>query len=146
MEAARAGEAGLGFAVVADEVRNLAHRSANSARETAAQIEESIAKSSRGMQICDQAGRTIAEMVDKVRQAAAIADTAATSSQEQSRGIEQVSTAVIQMEKVTQTNASSAEEGASASIQLQTEAQNLKQAIHELTAMVDGKAEAVRSE
>jgi hypothetical protein len=38
VEAARAGEAGMGFAVVADEVRNLAQRSAQAARETAAKI------------------------------------------------------------------------------------------------------------
>jgi methyl-accepting chemotaxis protein/methyl-accepting chemotaxis protein-1 (serine sensor receptor) len=45
LEAARAGETGMGFAVVADEVRNLSQRCAGAAKDTAALIEESIAKS-----------------------------------------------------------------------------------------------------
>ena len=51
VEAARAGEAGMGFAVVADEVRNLAQRSAQAAKETAAKIEDAIAKTAQGVEI-----------------------------------------------------------------------------------------------
>jgi methyl-accepting chemotaxis protein len=38
VEAASAGEAGMGFAVVAGEVRNLAQRSAQAAKDTAAAV------------------------------------------------------------------------------------------------------------
>src|SRR6202049_5402854 len=48
VEAARAGEGGMGFAGGAAEVRNLAQRSAQAAKDTAALIEESVAKSSQG--------------------------------------------------------------------------------------------------
>ena len=62
VEAARAGEAGMGFAVVADEVRNLAHRSAQAAKDTAALIEESIGKSNEGSRKLDLVARSIQQI------------------------------------------------------------------------------------
>ena len=59
VEAVRAGEAGMGFAVVADEVRTLAQRCAQAARDTAALIEESIAKSNDGKVKVDQVATAI---------------------------------------------------------------------------------------
>src|SRR5205814_5925044 len=70
VEAARAGEAGMGFAVVADEVRNLAQRSAQAAKDTAALIEESISKSHEGKNNLNQVAtgvRSITESADKVK-------------------------------------------------------------------------------
>jgi methyl-accepting chemotaxis protein len=48
VEAARAGEAVLGLAVAAEGARDLAQRSAQAVKDTAAMIEESIGKSGEG--------------------------------------------------------------------------------------------------
>ena len=64
MEAARTGEAGLGFAVVTDEVRNLAQRSAQAAKDTAAMIEESIGKSGEGGAKLNQMAEAISAIAE----------------------------------------------------------------------------------
>jgi methyl-accepting chemotaxis protein len=138
VEAARAGEAGMGFAVVADEVRNLAQRSAQAAKETAAKIEGAITKTDQGVQISAKVSEVLQEIVAKVREVDQLVAEVATASQEQSQGIEQLNTAVNQMDRVTQSNAASAEESASASEQLSAQSESLKQAVDQLLAMVGG--------
>ena len=64
VEAARTGEAGLGFAVVTDEVRNLAQRSAQAAKDTAAMIEESIGKSGEGGAKLNQMAEAISAIAE----------------------------------------------------------------------------------
>jgi methyl-accepting chemotaxis protein len=126
VEAARAGEAGMGFAVVADEVRNLAQRSAQAARETAAKIETAIAKTSQGVQMSRKVSESLVEIVTHVRQADELVAQIASASKEQSEGIGQVNSAVTQLEKVVQSNAATAEESASAAEQLNAQAQSLQ--------------------
>jgi methyl-accepting chemotaxis protein len=138
VEAARAGEAGMGFAVVADEVRNLAQRSAQAAKETAAKIEDSITKSEKGVHISEKVGQSLKEIVSKVRRVDELVGEIAAASQEQSQGIEQVNTAVSQMDKVTQTTAATAEESASAAEELNAQADALKEAVVELQQIVNG--------
>ncbi len=125
VEAARAGEAGMGFAVVADEVRNLAHRSAQAAKDTAALIEESIAKSNEGNKKLQLVAGSIQQVTGSATQVKVLVDEVDVGSQEQSRGIEQIATAVTQMEAVTQRSAASAEESAAASEELAAQAQTL---------------------
>jgi hypothetical protein len=74
VEAAPAGEAGMGFAVVADEVRNLDLRSAQAAKDTAALIEVSIAKSGQGSKKLDQVGQTIREITASATQVKTLVD------------------------------------------------------------------------
>jgi methyl-accepting chemotaxis protein len=138
VEAARAGEAGMGFAVVADEVRNLAQRSAQAAKETAAKIEGAIVKTAQGVDISGKVAQTLNEIVTKARQVDELAAEVAGASREQTQGITQLNTAVSQMDKVTQSNAASAEESAAAAEELNAQAEMMKEAVNELLQVVEG--------
>ena len=145
VEAARAGTAGAGFAVVADEVRALAQRSANSAKETAAKIDDSVKKSEQGVQISDKVDRALLEIVDKARRMESIVVEIATASQEQTQGIEQVNTAVRQMDTVTQSTASSAEEAAAAAEELSAQSVAMQEATTELRQLIENRKTTVAS-
>jgi methyl-accepting chemotaxis protein/methyl-accepting chemotaxis protein-1 (serine sensor receptor) len=138
VEAARAGEAGLGFAVVADEVRNLAQRCAQAARDTALLIEDSIATSRDGNSRLDQMAGAVRSMTENSLRVKSLVDEVNLGSQEQSRGMDQISRAVLQMEKVTQRTAAGAEQSAAAGGQLDGHANDLRAVVLEMRAMVGG--------
>jgi methyl-accepting chemotaxis protein/methyl-accepting chemotaxis protein-1 (serine sensor receptor) len=140
VEAARAGEAGMGFAVVADEVRNLAHRSAQAAKDTAALIEESIAKSNEGNKKLELVAGSIQQVTGSATQVKVLVDEVDVGSQEQSRGIEQIASAVTQMETVTQRSAAGAEESAAASEELAAQAQALNDVAERVRNLVGGNS------
>lgn len=142
VEAARAGEAGMGFAVVADEVRNLAHRSAQAAKDTAVLIEESITKSNEGNKKLQLVSGSIQQVTGSATQVKVLVDEVDVGSQEQLRGIEQIASAVTQMETVTQRSAASAEQSAAASEELAAQAKTLYDVVERVRNLVGGSTSA----
>jgi len=129
VEAARAGEQGRGFAVVASEVRSLAGRSAEAAKEIKVLIGASVEKVGQGTQLVDQAGATMAEIVQSIQRTAELMTTISSSAKGEDSGIMQVSEAIKQMDQVTQQNAALVEQSAAAAASLEQMAQQLVEAV-----------------
>ncbi|MET0268093.1 MAG: methyl-accepting chemotaxis protein [Duganella sp.] len=129
VEAARAGEQGRGFAVVAAEVRSLAGRSAEAAKEIKALIGASVEQVDAGSRLVENAGATMTEVVDSIRQLAGIVSQISSASHEQSSGITEVGTAVTQMDENTQQNAALVEQAAAAAQSLQQQASALAEVV-----------------
>jgi len=129
VEAARAGEQGRGFAVVASEVRNLASRSAVAAKEIKALISDSVERVGQGTLLVDQAGSTMAEVVQSIQQVTEIMGEISTASTEQALGMSQMGEAVVHMDQATQQNAALVEEMAAAASSLKTQASALVESV-----------------
>ncbi len=125
VEAARAGEQGRGFAVVASEVRSLAQRSANAAREIKTLIGSSVDKVENGTRLVADAGQTMDNIVNQVRQVSDLISQISSATAQQTEGIVQVGQAVNQLDQSTQQNSALVEQSAAAAESLRQQAARL---------------------
>lgn len=139
VEAARAGDAGRGFAVVAEEVRNLAIRSAEASRNTAALIETSLQSAERGYALNDEVTASFEEITTQVQRVARVMEEVATAADQQSRGVMQINGAVDQLNGTTQQAASNAEESASTAEELSSQALTLGAIVGQFTLVADSR-------
>jgi methyl-accepting chemotaxis protein len=138
VEAARAGEAGKSFAVVAEEVRNLAQRSAEASRNTAALIEVSTKSAENGVEISQEVEESLREITESSREVNELVVKIAASSNDQACGFEQINSAISQMGTVTQQNAANAEESAAAAEELTSQVEALNYVVRQLRVLVEG--------
>ncbi|MFN3671638.1 MAG: methyl-accepting chemotaxis protein, partial [Bosea sp. (in: a-proteobacteria)] len=94
VEAARAGDAGKGFAVVASEVRALAQRSSEAANDIKKLISNSTQQVASGVQLVQDAGTALSEIVTSSSSVAAALGDISSASAEQANGIEEVAKVV----------------------------------------------------
>jgi methyl-accepting chemotaxis protein len=122
IEAARAGDKGKGFAVVASEVRKLAERSKIAA-------DEIVTLTNNSVSYAEGAGKLLSDTIPQLEMAFQLVQGIANATTEQTDGANQVNTSVEQLNEIAQRNAATAEEIASSAVELNSQAERLKELV-----------------
>ncbi|NQV81738.1 MAG: HAMP domain-containing protein [Alphaproteobacteria bacterium] len=146
VEAARAGEAGKGFAVVASEVRSLAQRSGEASNEIKKLISTSSDQVGHGVNLVNDAGQALGEIIQSVQKVASIIDEVARASEEQATGLGEVNSAISQMDDVTQQNAALVEQTTAAVQTLGQQATELSRLVSFFQLASAGSAKRITAE
>lgn len=160
VEAARAGEHGKGFAVVAEEVGKLAQMSGNASKEISDMLDRSIekvqgivrdtnlkveqlitegrSKVELGIEVAEECGAVLEEIVKSTLSVSEMANEIAISSEEQSRGVSEVTKSMNLINVSTQQNSSVAGQSATAAEELSVQANLMKDAVQTLMTTIEG--------
>lgn len=126
VEAARAGQHGRGFAVVATEVQNLASRASRAARETSDLIDGAAKHVDSGVEISMQTSQTFDKIAQDIMRMTKYVQDISAASEEQTRAVDQINTAISNISDTTRQNSQETEELASTATQLATINDNLR--------------------
>ncbi len=139
VEAAHAGRAGAGFAVVADEVRNLAIRSTEAAKNTQELLDTTIRRIAQSAGAVKDMNRDFEGIIKSSTVMGDKTEAITNASKNHAQVLRQISDSVSGMNQGIQQNAANAQELASASEELSAQAEQLKDFVGTLLAMVGGR-------
>jgi methyl-accepting chemotaxis protein len=142
VEANRSAEAAKALAVLAGEVGDLAQRSAQSAKETAAVVDLTAAAVSAGSSHAETIAGTLSTVAAEATCARELADEVSSESSGQTQGIERIARAISQIETVTKAVTAGAGQAAAASADLSSRAATMKNIAGHLTVLAGGTAGA----
>jgi methyl-accepting chemotaxis protein len=110
-------------------VRSLAQRSSQAAKDIKDLITNSNSQVKDGVELVNQAGTALTEIMDSIKVVASIIAEIASASSEQATGLDEINKAMTQMDEVTQQNSALVEENAATAKALETQATSMREQV-----------------